>query len=412
MKTVAIVARILLGVMFIFSGFVKGIDPWGSTYKFIDYFTAFGMTWMHPTAFMLALLQNAAEFVIGFALVVGLRMRETAWASTLFMGFFTLLTLFIALTNPVSDCGCFGDALKLTNWETFFKNVVMMIPTAIVFLYRNKYCPAYKPVAEWGWATASAVIMMAISIHCYRHLPWIDFRPYKIGADIRQGRIIPDDAPHDEFETTFLYKKNDGTVKEFTLEDYPWDDPDWEWLDTQTKIIREGFRPPIRDFNIMAADGWDITDEVLEDEKYTFLLIAYDLNKSNKKAMQKAMQIANYSADNGHRFHALTASISGVQEQIKSELKLNYDFYFTGDVTLKTIVRANPGLVLLKNGTVIGKWHYNDMPEVSQLKPNLMSFALDGQAQKSKKRLNRGLLLSFVFFAFVFYHFRSGRIEN
>ena len=406
MKTIAIIARILLGIMFIFSGFVKGIDPWGSTYKFIDYFTAFNMTWMHPTAFSLAIVQNAAEFVIGVALVVGLRMKETAWGALLFMGFFTPLTLVIALTNPVSDCGCFGDALILSNWETFFKNVVMMIPTVIIFLYRKKYTPAYKPIAEWTWVAACTVIMLAISIHCYRHLPWIDFRPYRIGADIRQGRIVPEDAPGDVWVSRFIYEKNDGTIQEFSEEDFPWDDPDWEWRETINVLVSEGYVPPIREFNIRTLGEWDITDEILEDQGYTFLLVAYDLNKSNKKAMQKAQDIANYSNRHGHSFYALTASTSDVLDKTKSELKLDYEFCITGDVTLKTIVRANPGLVLLQNGTVIGKWHHNDMPEVDDLKPNLLSFALDQQAQKSKKRLNRGLLLVFALFAATFYHFR------
>ena len=404
-KALAIAARLLLGATFIFSGFVKAIDPWGSTYKFTDYLTAFDMTWMHSAAFMFALLQNAAELVIGVALVLGLRMKETAWGTAIFMVFFTILTFFIALTNPVTDCGCFGDALILTNWETFFKNILLMFPTALVFLYRKKYRPAYKPVVEWGWVAAITILSIGISINCYRHLPWIDFRPYHIGADIPNGMIVPEGMPTDEYNTTLLYEK-DGVVKEFTLEDYPWDDTTWVWKDTKTVLVKEGFRPLVNDFSITTLNDWDITDEVLSYEGYTFLLVANQLNKSNKQALIQAAEIARHSDENGHRFYCLTASPTREIEQLKAELGLQYEFCTTTETTLKTIIRANPGLVLLQNGTVIGKWHYNDMPNVNELKPNLLSFAVKHQADLSKKRLNRGLFLAFVFFTFIFFHFR------
>ena len=411
-KEIAIASRIALGVMFIFSGFVKGIDPWGSTYKFIDYFTAFNMMWMHQAAFILAIVQNAAEFVIGVALVLGLRMRETAWGALLFMLFFTPLTFILALTNPVTDCGCFGDALILTNWETFFKNLVMMVPTVIIFLYRNKYRPAYRAIAEWGWVAAFTVLILWVSIHCYRHLPWIDFRPYHIGADIPGGMTVPEGMPTDVYETILYYEK-DGVVKEFTQYNFPWDDTTWIWKSSESFLVVEGYKPPIQDFSITNAYGFDITEDVLADYGYTFLLVAHQMNKSNKQALKKAEEIANYCNDNGHRFYCLTASPSGDIEQITSELGLEYEICTTDDITLKTIVRANPGLLLLQNGTVIGKWHNNDMPEVDELKPNLLSFALKQQAQKTKKKLNQVVYLAFVFIAFTFFHFRlSEKTEN
>ena len=404
MKAIAIIVRILLGATFIFSGFVKGIDPWGSTYKFIDYFTAFNMTWMHPAAFMLALLQNAAEFVIGVALVLGLRMKETAWGTGLFMVFFTILTFIIALTDPVTDCGCFGDALIITNWETFFKNIVLMVPTVIVFLYRKKYRPAYKPVAEWIWVTAITMIIIGISIHCYRHLPWIDFRPYRIGSDIQQGMTVPEGMNSDEFSTLLYYEK-DGVIEEFTLDNYPYNDTAWIWKETKNILIKKGYIPPIKDFAIITDEG-DIADIVLADEGYTFLLVAHRISKSNKQALQNAAEIAKYSEEHGHRFYCLTASPTSDVEQMKLDLGLEYEFCSTDEVTLKTIIRANPGLVLLHNGIVIGKWHYNDMPKLDELDPNLLSFALKQQAEKSKYFLIYGLLLAMIFFAFVFQQFR------
>ncbi|MDR1154260.1 MAG: DoxX family protein [Bacteroidales bacterium] len=405
MKVLAIAARILLGATFIYSGFVKGIDPWGSTYKFIDYFTAFNMLWMQPAAFALAVFQNALEFVIGAALVLGLRMKETGWAVLLFMGFYTVLTLILALTNPVSDCGCFGDALILTNWQTFYKNLVLMALAVIVFGYRKKYLPAYSPVGEWIWITMITLMMVWISMHCYRHLPWIDFRPYRIGADIRQGMTVPEGMPADEYYSTVILEK-DGVAREFPVNNYPWDDSAWIYRDTKTVLVKKGYTPPIHDFSITTADGSDITDEVLADEGYVFLLVAYRLNRSNRQALDKASDIADFCKEYGYRFYCLTASPQSEIEPLKSELGLKYDFCFTDEITLKTIIRANPGLVLLQKGTIADKWHHNDMPDGASLKPNLLSCSLERQAAKSNNRLNNGLLAAFIFFAFVFFHFR------
>jgi len=405
MKTIAIAARILLGATFIYSGFVKGIDPWGSTYKFIDYFTAFNMLWMQPAAFVLAVVQNAVELVIGVALLLGLRMKETAWGVGLFMLFYTPLTFILALTNPVTDCGCFGDALILTNWQTFYKNLVLMLPTIIVFIYRKKYIPAYSLVGEWIWVTTITIVVVGISIHCFRHLPWFDFRPYHIGADIAHGMTVPEGMPVDEYESTVILEK-DGVTKEFPVNDYPWDDTTWVWKDTRSVQVKKGYSPPIHDFSITTAEGDDITDDVLADEGYAFLLVAHRLSKSNRQGLDKASDIADFCKEHGYRFHCLTASPQSEIEPLKLKLGLTYDFCFTDEITLKTIIRANPGLVLLQKGAVIGKWHYDDMPDAANLKPNLLSFSMDQQAAKSKNRLTGILLVGFVLFAFVFHQFR------
>ncbi len=406
MKAIANIARILLGIVFIYSGFVKGIDPLGSTYKFIDYFTAFGLSGLSPTAFPLAVLQNALEFTIGVTLVLGLRMKETGWGVLLFMGFYTPLTFVLALTNPVTDCGCFGDALVLTNWQTFYKNVVLLLLALIVFLYRKKYRPSYLPVAEWIWVTFIAVIIIGISVYCYRHLPLFDFRPYHIGADIPQGMTVPEGKPTDEFETTLVYEK-DGLVKEFTEHDYPWNDTAWVWKETKSVLIKKGYEPPIHDFSITTPDGNDITDDVLAFDDYVFLLIARRLDDSNRQALDKAVEIADFCKEHGYRFYCLTSSPQSRIEPLKSALGLTYDFCFTDEITLKTIVRANPGLVLLQKGTVLNKWHYNDMPDASALSPNLLSYSLKAQVAKSDDRLITGLLLVFVLFTAAFFRFRQ-----
>jgi len=374
----------------------------------MDYFTAFGMSWLHPTAFSFAVLQNALEVVIGVALLLGLRMKETAWGVTLFMGFFTVLTLIIALTNPVSDCGCFGDALILTNWQTFFKNLFLIPPTVLVFMYRKKYKPAYGNAGEWVWVGITTAVVLWITLHCYRHLPWIDFRPYHIGADIAYGMTIPEGMPVDEYHTTVIMERN-GVVKEFPVNDYPWDDSTWVYIDVKTVQIKEGYTPPIRDFSITATNGFDLTEDVLSDESFTFLLVAHSLSKSNRKALEKASAIADFCNEHGYRFYCLTGSTQSEIEHLKSTLGLRYDFCTADDTMLKTIIRANPGLVLLQKGTVIGKWHHNDFPAVADMSvnPNLLSYALKHQAEKSRSRLNNLLMLLLLFSASIFHACRT-----
>jgi len=286
-----------------------------------------------------------------------------------------------------------------------------MAPTVVVFVYRKKYLPAYSPVGEWIWVSMITVVILWISMHCYHHLPWIDFRPYHIGADIVQGMSIPEGMPVDEYHSTVILEK-DGVAKEFPANDYPWDDTTWIWKDTRHILVTKGYTPPIHDFSIITADSYDITDEVLADEGYTFLLVAHRLSKSSWQGLDKASEIADFCDEHGYRFYCLTASPRSEIEHLKSELGLKYDFCFTDEITLKTIIRANPGLVLLQKGTVIGKWHYNDMPDATNLKSNLLSFALKQQAEKSNNKLNNILLVAFVFFAFIFFHFRTTKQPN
>ncbi|MDR0815122.1 MAG: DoxX family protein [Bacteroidales bacterium] len=408
MKILVDIARILLGAVFIFSGFVKGVDPLGSTYKFVDYFTAFHLTFLSPLAFTLALLQNAAETLIGIALLFRLRTNTAAWAVLLFMAFYTPLTFIIAMTNPVTDCGCFGDALILTNWQTFFKNIVLMALAVLVFVRRKKFAPVYSPLTEWICIAAFAVAVVGISIHGYRHLPLFDFRPYSIGSDIAQGMIVPEGMPADEFVTTLFYEK-DGVVKEFPEQhDYPWNDPTWVWKDTKSVLVKKGYEPPIHDFSLVtAATGEDITDAVLSNEGYTFLLVAYRLDEANQQALKQADTLAQFCRDNGYGFYCLTSSLQDEIDEIKTALGLSYDFCLTDGIALKTIIRANPGLVLLEKGTVIDKWHFYDMPNAKELTPNLLSCALQHRANVSDSRLLYLLLSLFALAAFAFFDYRK-----
>ncbi|MDR1673316.1 MAG: DoxX family protein [Bacteroidales bacterium] len=406
MKAVVHISRILSGIVFIFSGFVKGVDPLGYTYKIEDYLMAFGVPSLSSLAFPVSVLLCAAEFVIGVSLILRLRMREVAWAVLLFMALFTPLTFVLALTNPVTDCGCFGDALILTNWQTFFKNIPLLAMAIIVFAWRKKFAPVYAPFTEWCCVAAIALTMVGISAYGYRHLPLLDFRPYHVGADIPQGMTVPEGMPADQYKSTFFYEK-DGVVKEFGEQDFPWDDSTWMYKDARHVLVQKGYQPPIHDFSITATGtGADITDEVLA-EDYVFLLIAYRLDQSNVAALHKANEIADFCRENGYGFYCLTSSLQEEAGEMKSAQGLSYDFCHTDGVTLKTIIRSNPGLVLLHRGTVIGKWHFNDMPTAKELTPNLLSFSLNERMGVSDARLVYLLLAILVLSMYAFFEFQK-----
>jgi uncharacterized membrane protein YphA (DoxX/SURF4 family) len=371
MKTLRNISRLIVGVVLIFSGFVKGIDPLGSAYKFQDYFAAFGMDFFDPLAMPLGVLLSTFEFVLGAALMLNIRSRITSWVVLIFMGFFTVLTLYLALENPVHDCGCFGDAIVMTNWETFWKNVVIMAFVAILFIERRHFKNVYSRVQQWGLLASTTLIMLAFTFYSYHHLPIFDFRPYNIGTHIPSKMEIPEDAPQPEYKTILKYKKN-GEIREFTVDSLP--DSTWQWVETENIQISKGYTPPIEGFSITTLDGSDITDIVLNEEDYTFLLIAYDLKKANRSDMKEVKKLSELCRNNNQcQFIALTASTESDIEKFREATDVQFPFYHTDEITLKTVIRSNPGLMLINNGTILDKWHHNDIPATKQVKLNFLN---------------------------------------
>jgi uncharacterized membrane protein YphA (DoxX/SURF4 family) len=397
MKILKTFSRLFVGIVFLFSGFVKALDPLGSTYKFSDYFTAFNIGFLEPLAFPLAILLSAAELLIGFCLVTRLRMKYTSWLVLIFMAIFTPVTLVLAINNPVTDCGCFGDAITLTNWQTFWKNIILLVFTLVVFIQRKNFKKQYEPLVEWLLAGSFFMAIIAFSVYSYQHLPVLDFRPYKIGVNIPEGMTIPEDAEPNIYETILIYEK-DGIVKEFTEENYPWQDTTWKWVETKSVLIQKGYEPPIHDFSITSLEGFDITDEFLQYEGYSFLIVAYDLSKSDKEALKELNDIALAADEKNIPVYCLTSSTEEEIDAIRSEIPLAYNIYTADEITLKTIIRSNPGLVMLNDATIIGKWHCNDLPEAETFKEeNLLAFGV------SSLRENRDNILIFMYiFLFLF----------
>lgn len=356
---IASICRILLGLVFIFSGVVKAIDPFGTVYKIEDYLKAFGGFFIEllPLADVAAVALILVEVVLGVCMLLNVRTQWTSWLALAFYGVMTPLTLYIAINNPVTDCGCFGDAIILTNWQTFEKNVVLIILAILLIVLRKSVVPLWRGYMEVIIALVTAVVAFAFMKYTYQHLPVIDFRPYKIGNHIPTLMEYPDDAEPDVYEVFFVYEQND-VEQRFTLEDYPKGDSTWTFVRQESKLIKKGYEPPIHDFEIINAYYEDITWDVLESESPVTLVVMYDLSKRDLQQMQKVEALYQDCLDNAEECYILTGS--GTDEILAFNLAHPSlcDAVCTCDpITLKTIVRANPGVIVLQNGVVINKYN-------------------------------------------------------
>lgn len=362
------VSRLLLAVTFVFSGLVKVIDPRGTQYKFDDYFQAFGWSEWIPgfLPLWLAVLLAVFEFCIGIYLFFGIRRRTTSWFFLLFMSVMTPLTFYLALADPVSDCGCFGDAVSLTNWETFGKNVVLLGLSVLVFRYRRLMVRFVSERNQWMISLYSIFFAFVLAGFCIYYLPVFDFRPYHIGVNLPRSMVVPEGEEEPEYLTTFVLEK-DGVKKEFTTEDYP-EDTAWHFVESRTVLVKEGYVPPVHDFSIMTwPDGEDITEQVLSDKGYTFLLISPYLEFADDSNIDRINELYDYCGEHGYAFYCLTASGDDVIGRWQDLTGADYPFGITDEITLKTIVRSNPGQVLLKEGTVYNKWSCNNLPKEEDL---------------------------------------------
>ena len=354
-------ARTLLAVTFLFSGFVKAVDPLGTVYKIEDYLKAFGgfFTDLLPMAGAAAVCLITVEWLLGVCMLCNVRTRWTSWMALAFYLVMTPLTLWIALNNPISDCGCFGDALVLTNWQTFWKNVIFLSLVIVLLVCRKAIPPFFSGWMEMLIVIVGAGIAAGIMSYSYTHLPPLDFRPYKVGNHIPTLMEIPEDAEPDVYETTLIYEK-DGVQQEFTLENYPKGDSTWTFVDQKSVLVKKGYEAPIHDFEILTMDFEDITYDILESEEPVTLVTMYDLKKTNRKQAAKLMDLYMDCQARGEQCYFLTGSgeddIYAFAEELGMAEEMTEQIFCTIDpVTLKTIVRANPGVFVVQNGTIIEK---------------------------------------------------------
>jgi hypothetical protein len=358
MKVLNYISRILVGTVFIFSGTVKAIDPSGFVYKLQDYFRAFNISFLDDLSLPLTILLCTLEFLSGFSVLFNIRIKAGIWIVILMMMVFTPLTLVLALTNPVSDCGCFGDAILLTNWQTFWKNIILLVPSVWLLINRNKIISPYGITRGYVFLSIIAVLFIAFNFYNLRYLPVIDFLPYKTGTFIPDKMKIPEGKSPDVYKTTFIYEKS-GERREFDISNYPAHDTNWKFIDQKSVLVSRGYQSPIHDFIITSMNDEDLTQQILSSDGYTVLMISRKIAEADPGFLRKGYELGYYCMGNSVDFYVLTASGSDEVRKINNGL----NWCMVDETTLKTMIRSNPGYILLKHGTVLHKWSWANLPK-------------------------------------------------
>ena len=397
LKTIATnICRAVLAVTFIFSGYVKAIDPLGTQYKIRDYLTALSIGDYVPDWLTLgsSVALASLEFALGIFILFAIRRRFTTRVILAFMAVMTLITVWIAIANPVSDCGCFGDAITLSNVQTLLKNVVLTACAVVVCRCRERMFRFVSENNQWIAVNYTVIYIVATSIYSLYLLPRFDFRPYHVGANIREGMEIPEGAKMPRYENTFVMEKN-GERREFTLDNYP--DSTWTFVERKSELVEEGYVPPIHDFTITDnATGDDITQQILDDKGYTFLLVSPHLESADDTNFGDIDQLYEYCQAQGVPFYCLTASGEDAIQHWRDITGAEYPFCMSDETTLKTVIRSNPGLVLIKDGTVIRKWSHNGLPKSEELNGPLARIEIGQMDDVSVARKIASILSWFV----------------
>ncbi len=352
------VARSLLGLLFLFSGFVKGVDPVGTQYRIEDYFIAFGTEWAMPFALPLSVILNSVEFVLGGLLLLNLWTRTTIWAVLVVMAGFTVITINDATNNPVPDCGCFGDALLISNWQTFYKNLVIDALLLMVLFGYKKTGNWFKPKTEWVLGSLIVVGFVIFQVYNIRHLPVLDFRNWKVGK-----RMVNENPLPKEFYLTYR-NKDTGEEKEYLSPNYPYDDSVWmsKWEFIGQRVIDPN--PKLHQLSVEDEGGNDVTASLIENPGYQFMIIMESIPHTSTKKLDEIAAFIDQCYAEGVSVALITSSLPETVRPFLEKHNLDIEPYYADDITLKAMIRSNPGLVLMKDGVVLGKWHYNDWPEL------------------------------------------------
>ncbi|QQL49298.1 BT_3928 family protein [Mucilaginibacter ginkgonis] len=370
MKVLVWICRIAVGLLFIFSGLIKANDPLGFSYKLQEYFVVFHMTFLDGFALIAAIMLCAVEMLLGFALLIGTRINTVAWGLLLLIIFFAFLTFYSAAFKVVQTCGCFGDAIPLTPWQSFSKDLILLVLVLVVFQQRRDIKPLFKKRTEDTLLILAIVFSFGVGLYTYNFLPVLDFLPYKVGANLPQEMVTPPGAKPDEFELTYnLKNKATKATKVMTDKEYLktgiWKDANWEVVgNPESRLVKKGFTPKIPDLVIQDAQGNNYTKELLGNPFYNLVIVAYDLRHTDEDAVNRINALAlNLTENYNVRTVFLTSASATDATAFAKKHHLVSEIYYADGVPLKSMVRANPGVMLMKEGTVIGKWHYHTLPK-------------------------------------------------
>ncbi|MES2376653.1 MAG: BT_3928 family protein [Bacteroidota bacterium] len=366
--------RISVGLLFIFSGLIKANDPLGFSYKLEEYFEVFHITFLNSLALCFAILLCALEMILGFALLIGIRKRQVAWGLLLIIIFFSFLTFYSAFFKVVQTCGCFGDAIPLTPWQSFSKDLILLILIVVLFKNKETITPLFSKKTSERLLGASIVLSIGFGFFTYSFSPIVDFLPYKIGANIPDEMKTPPGAMPDEFELTYnLKNKKSGETKTMTDKEYIrsgiWKDTNWQVEgNPESRLMKKGFAPKIADLSIQDSQRNDYTKELLSNPFYSLVIVAYDLSKTDTSAINRLNALAaNLTQNFNTRTILLTSASPTDATAFAKKHRLISEIFYADGVPLKSMVRANPGVILLKNGTIVNKWHYHTVPDYDHL---------------------------------------------
>lgn len=358
-------SRIILAILFLFSGYVKSIDYLGSAIKIEEYLFAFNLDMLTPAAPFFAIALCALEFLIGVLLLMKLIPRFTYFMSLLFMGFFLLLTFYIAIYNPVSDCGCFGDAIKLSNSATLIKNIVFFALALYLFVFGKE---ERKPLTENKKIAVmmSVVLALITPLYAYFFVTNLDFLPYRIGVNIKEATTVPEGAPKDVYETILTYRnKETNENRDFHVNDTTWQNAEkWEFVNSNYTLISKGYTPPIASFDITDKEGRIVTDSILNKRGYTLFVIAPTIDRLSASDYKKLDKIDDY-------FDCVILTSSDIHESknlIASKYYFDTRIFNLDETTLKSLLRADKGIVLVKDGTILAKRNFNDFIKINPAK--------------------------------------------
>ncbi len=376
MKNIALtISRTIVGLLFIFSGLIKANDPLGFGYKLQEYFEVFHISFLNDYAPAIAILLCTLEIVLGALLLLGFWANKVAWGLLLLIIFFTFLTFYSAFFEVVTSCGCFGDAIPLSPWQSFGKDIVLLALILVIFRYRGQITPLILGKKPMQWISAVVILFsLGFGLYTYNFLPILDFLPYKIGNNIPSLMVVPPGAPLDVYEITYTLKnKKSGEEKKLTDKEYIsteiWKDNSWAIVgDPVNRLVKKGYDVKIKDLKITDSQGTDYNKEILENPYYNLVVVAYDLSKANRNGIGDLNALAINAAENYNiRTVLLTSNSAQSADEFSDQNKLVMEIFFADGIPLKSMVRSNPGLLLLKNGTVVNKWHFHNLPSYDQL---------------------------------------------
>ena len=404
------ICRFTIGVIFILSGFLKAIDPIGNSLKIEEYLKVFHLDFLDIISLPAAVLLSTVEFVIGVCILKGLKIRLFSKIALFFVSFFTLLTLYSAIFNPVQDCGCFGEALHLTNWETFFKNIILLICAIIIYLQRDKFEPIASSRWKYLYIACYTSIIFGISIYALRYIPQIDFGTFKAGTKLA---FTASAQPEQEYETVFTYAK-DGQEKLFTLENLP--DSTWTFVKSDTKLVSTSFNVNSHSELILKnSDGVYVTDEIIESDNPVFVLSVYDCNKINERDLEKIITLHNSITSNGAEFYILSGNSPEDTEALFSTTGYNclntFDILYTDYKSTLSLNRSNAGLTYIDNSHIVKKWSSNNYPKNIRKLLDEVSEVLTASVT-IKEQLFAEITIAFILFLIAIVRFISKRIYN